>query len=81
MADLKITVPDELLAECRKAAEKVAPGKKVRIDLAMSLDGTITAYAGYRASKAVTVGAFVVRKPGGESAGAVNGTIEFEPAP
>jgi hypothetical protein len=81
MADLKIAIPDELLAECRKAAEKVAPGKKVRIDLSMSLDGTITAHAGYRASQKVSIGAFVVRKPGGDTAGALNGTIEFAPEP
>jgi hypothetical protein len=81
MADLKITVPDELLAECRKAAERVAPGKKVRIDLSMSLDGTITAYAGYRASSKVSVGAFVVKKPGGGAVGGANATIEFESAP
>jgi hypothetical protein len=81
VADLKIAIPDELLAECRRAAEKVAPGKKVRIDLSMSLDGTITAHAGYRASQKVSLGAFVVRAPGGGIAGAVSGTIEFEPAP
>jgi hypothetical protein len=77
---LKITIPDELLAECRKAAEAISPGKKFRLGFAMSLDGTITAHAAYRKG-VVTLGAFGAKKIGGGSTAGVTGTIEFEPAP
>jgi hypothetical protein len=80
VADLKIAIPDELLAECRKAAEAVAPGKKFRLGAAMSLDGTITVHAAYR-KNVVQVGAFALRKPSGDTVGALTATFEFAPAP
>lgn len=82
MADnaVRITIPDELLAECRKAAEAVAPGKKFKLSFSMDTGGVITAHAAVRKS-IFTLGVFGARKSDGTLTGAVTGGIEFQPAP
>ena len=77
-----IEIPASLLTKIREAAQAVAPGKRVKIALTMDLAGNITASAGVRAGKYVTLGAFGYRDPTtGQISGGAQAVIEFEPAP
>ena len=75
-----IEIPASLLVKVREAAQSVAPGKRVKIALTMSLDGTITATAGVRAGKFVNIGVIGYRDPvTGAVGGVAQAVIEFCP--
>jgi hypothetical protein len=81
VADVKLSVPDAILADVRAAADKVAPGKKIRLTFALDvITKELHVNAVYR-GKSWAVGTFVNKLPGVAPSLAVGGSIEFEPAP
>ena len=81
MADVKISVPDDILAEVTAAAAKVTPGKKFRLEFTLdAVSKEIHVAAVYRKER-YAVGAFVNRTPQNGLSAGVGGVIEFEPAP
>ena len=81
MANVKLSVPDDILKQVNDAATRVSPGKKFRLEFTLdAISKEIHVAAVYKKER-YAVGAFVTRTAGGVVTAGAGGSIEFEPSP
>lgn len=81
MPDVKLSVPDDIMAQVQAAAAKVTPGKKFRLEFTLdAISKEIHVAAVYKKER-YAVGAFVNRTAAAGVSAGVGGTIEFLPEP